>query len=66
MGKPTLDFIKILKTLLDHEVDFIIVGGVSAVLHGSPISTFDLDLVHSRTPNNIRCPDHAGFIFNFG
>ena len=34
-------------------MDFIVVGGVCAVLHGAPISTFDLDLVHCREPGNI-------------
>ena len=28
-------------------------GGVCGVLHGAPVSTFDLDLVHSRKPDNI-------------
>ncbi|HBZ56334.1 MAG TPA: hypothetical protein DEO88_13085 [Syntrophobacteraceae bacterium] len=27
--------------------------GVAAVLHGAPITTFDLDVVHARTPDNI-------------
>lgn len=35
-------------------MDFIVVGGVSAVLQGAPISTFDLDVVHSRTAENLR------------
>jgi len=26
---------------------------VCAVLHGAPVSTFDLDIVHSRTPANV-------------
>lgn len=47
------DFLAILRTLLEHQVDFIIVGGVCGVLHGAPISTFDLDLVHSREPHNL-------------
>jgi predicted nucleotidyltransferase len=51
--KPKSDFLALLKTLLTHKVDFIVVGGVCAVLHGAPISTFDLDLVHSRMPSNI-------------
>jgi predicted nucleotidyltransferase len=34
-------------------VDFIIVGGVCAVLHGAPVTTFDLDLVHSRSSQNL-------------
>jgi hypothetical protein len=47
------DFSLIFKTLSRHKVDFIVVGGVCAVMHGAPISTFDLDLVHSRAPENI-------------
>jgi hypothetical protein len=53
MKVPSLDFSALLKTLIAHKVDFIIVGGVSAVLQGSPVTTFDLDLVHSRSPENI-------------
>jgi hypothetical protein len=34
-------------------VDFIVVGGVGAVLQGAPISTFDLDVVHSTEQDNI-------------
>ncbi len=41
------DFIKILKTLKNHEVNFIIIGGISAVLHGAPVTTFDLDIIQS-------------------
>jgi len=51
--KPKPDFLAILQTLAEYEVDFIVVGGVGAVLQGAPISTFDLDLVHSRTADNI-------------
>ncbi len=36
-----------------HGVDFIVVGGVCAALHGAPVATFDLDVVHSRSPENI-------------
>lgn len=53
MKKPKPDFLAILKVLAAHEVDFIVVGGVSAVLQGAPIATFDLDVVHSREPANI-------------
>jgi hypothetical protein len=35
------------------EVDYIVVGGVAAVLNGVPLMTFDLDLVHSRAQPNI-------------
>jgi predicted nucleotidyltransferase len=53
MRVPSVDFSALLQTMVAHGVDFIIVGGVSAVLHGAPITTFDLDLVHSRAPDNI-------------
>jgi predicted nucleotidyltransferase len=53
MRVPSVDFLALLQTLVTHGVDFIIVGGVCAVLHGAPIATFDLDLVHSRAPDNI-------------
>ena len=53
MTKPKPDFFDILQVLVKYKVDFIVVGGVCAVLHGAPISTFDLDLVHSRSPENI-------------
>ena len=51
--KPKPDFLAIFQTLAKHQVDFIVVGGVGAVLQGAPISTFDLDLVHSRTGENV-------------
>ncbi len=47
------DFLSILETLSEHRVDFIVVGGVAAVLQGAPVATFDLDLVHSRLPANL-------------
>ncbi len=53
MPKPSVDYLAILKTLRRHGVDFIIVGGVCAVLHGAPVATFDLDVVHSREPHNL-------------
>jgi hypothetical protein len=50
---PTPDFHSIFEALSRHKVDFIIVGGVCGVLHGAPVTTFDLDIVHSRTQENI-------------
>ena len=35
-------------------VDFILVGGVAAVAHGSARLTQDVDVVYSRKPGNIR------------
>ena len=38
-------FLDILNQLHDHHVDFVIVGGVAAALHGGTRVTFDLDVV---------------------
>jgi len=48
------DFEGLLRRLVDEGVEFIIVGGVAAVVHGSARATFDLDVVYSRTPDNLR------------
>jgi len=50
---PTHDFNAILETLYNYQVDFIIVRGVCAVLHGAPATAFDLDFVHSQTQENL-------------
>ena len=54
MARRTIDFPTLIEALCRHEVEFIVVGGVSAVLQGAPLATFDLDLVHSRTAENVR------------
>jgi len=46
-------FKEALEVLAHHRVDFVVVGGVAAVLGGAPISTFDLDTVHDRAPMNV-------------
>ena len=50
--KPT-DFEGLLRRLLEAGVDFILVGGVAATVHGSARATFDVDVVYSRAPQNI-------------
>jgi hypothetical protein len=54
MQNTTSDFLEILRTLSENKVDFIVVGGVCAVLHGAPMTTFDLDVVHSRSADNLK------------
>lgn len=39
----TPSFRAILEVLNKHQVEYIVVGGVAAVIHGAPITTFDLD-----------------------
>jgi hypothetical protein len=50
----SLDIEAILRALGAHGVDYIVVGGVCAVLSGAPVATFDLDVVHSRTRENVQ------------
>lgn len=57
MTRP--DFLRVLSTLACHGVEHIVVGGVAAVLHGAPLTTFDLDLLHSRAPENCRRLEEA-------
>jgi hypothetical protein len=49
---PT-DFEGLFRCLLDAKVDFIVVGGVAATLQGSARATFDVDVVYSRSDQNI-------------
>jgi hypothetical protein len=45
---------RVLEALTQAGVEFIVVGGVSAVLQGVPVVTQDLDLCYRRTPDNVR------------
>jgi predicted nucleotidyltransferase len=45
--------LEILRTLTGRQVEFIVVGGVAAVAAGAPINTFDLDIVHAGTADNV-------------
>jgi hypothetical protein len=47
------DYMALLKVLAGAAVDFILVGGVAATVHGSGRLTQDLDIVYSRRPDNI-------------
>ncbi len=47
------DFASILRALHEAAIDFLLVGGLSAVLNGVPVSTYDVDSVHSREPENV-------------
>jgi hypothetical protein len=46
-------------TLAKHEVEFIIVGEMAAILRGTPVNTFDLDVVYERSATNIGRLLHA-------
>lgn len=50
--RAELRFLDILEVLTRHEVEFVVVGGVAAILEGAPVSTFDLDVVYRRSRTN--------------
>jgi predicted nucleotidyltransferase len=61
------DYQKLLRVLADHNIEFIIVGGAAAIIHGSSRLTQDLDIVYRRTPINITrlanaLKDHAPYL----
>ncbi len=47
------DFGALVKALNEGDVDFVIVGGLAAAVHGSARLTQDVDCVYSRTPANL-------------
>jgi hypothetical protein len=47
------DLEALIEALVNAQIEFIVVGGAAAVLHGAPTTTQDLDIVHHRTPENI-------------
>ena len=49
-----INFEATLKALSDRGVNFVVVGGYAATLHGSAYLTRDLDICYERTPENIK------------
>jgi len=43
----------LLEGLIEADVKFILVGGLAAVVQGAPVTTMDVDIVHSRSSENI-------------
>jgi predicted nucleotidyltransferase len=47
------DFRELLRLLADSQVEFILIGGVAATVHGSARLTEDVDVVYRRSSENI-------------
>jgi hypothetical protein len=43
----------LLEELGNARVEYVLVGGMAAVVHGAPTTTFDIDIVHRRTDDNV-------------
>jgi hypothetical protein len=48
-----MQFERAIQALCDGGVDFVVIGGVSATLHGSARVTYDLDICYSRGSANL-------------
>lgn len=44
----------LLQTLDRHGVDFVVIGGIAGLAHGSAYPTYDFDIAYSRDPSNLR------------
>jgi predicted nucleotidyltransferase len=53
-GKPDLNATGLLGLLTARGVDFVVIGGVAAILHGGALYTQDLDICHAIDPVNLR------------
>jgi tRNA nucleotidyltransferase/poly(A) polymerase len=40
-------------SLSNHDVRYVVIGGIAVVLHGVPRATFDLDILIDATPANV-------------
>ena len=43
----------LLRALVDDGVDFVVIGGIAAIAHGSPQITQDLDIAYAPAPENL-------------
>ena len=50
---PDFDPRPALRALTDSEVDFVVLGGIAAILHGSAALTTDLDIAFASDPANL-------------
>jgi hypothetical protein len=48
---PELD--KLLGPLIDHGVDFVLIGGQAGISHGSAYPSYDLDVLYTRDHDNV-------------
>lgn len=49
-----LDVSELIAALAGHDVDFVVIGGVAAQVHGHRRTTMDLDLTPHPDPGNLR------------
>jgi predicted nucleotidyltransferase len=48
------EFAKLLPALVNGGIDFILIGGLAGIVHGSARATYDVDVVYSRDAANLK------------
>lgn len=43
------------KSFQQHNVKYVVIGGIASILHGVPRATFDLDILIEATHENAQC-----------
>ena len=49
----SFDPVEICAVLCDEGVEFVVLGGFAAIIHGSPLPTEDIDVIPSRSGANL-------------
>jgi len=44
----------VFKSFQQHDVKYLVIGGIASILHGVPRATFDLDILIETTPENAK------------
>jgi len=57
------DFVDFLKQLNNHEVEYVLVGGYSVILHGYSRTTGDMDILVNKTAVNYKKLERAFYAF---
>lgn len=56
---PSLQLRELLEVFDRHAVDFIVIGGVAGIIHGSAYPTYDFDVLYARDEKNVERMDAA-------
>ncbi len=49
-----LDLKSLIEKLEEAGIKYILIGGMAAIAHGAPLFSFDLDIIHERSLENIK------------
>jgi hypothetical protein len=53
----------VFRSFQQHDVRYVVIGGIASILHGVPRDTFDLDILIEATPENAHSLSRKLFLF---